>query len=253
MGLRPSRPLRGRQTRCLRQPYRCRVSGHSPAHPACSFLVLPRPSGQLMLLEHQRAWALDRWTQKVRLPDLRLAISNGHGLALRPECLPHSFQPRQQTGSSRPAERLSGEGCWVEALSAPAMGPRANPLAWRPGPPAGSDPPRWAVEGAVCGRDVLWSSLLRGGYAKVLQGVRSPGPQLVLEAVRGAPSPGPPDAPRAGQGWGGQDPARLQSSQVLGVLDSPAPLPSLLGGRLISRRILCRRTSLSPAGSCKID
>lgn len=110
MGLRPSRPLRGRQTRCLHQPYRCRVSGHSPAHPACSFLVLPRPSGQLMLLEHQRAWALDRWTQKVCLPDLLLAISNGRGLALRPECPPHSFQPRQQTGSSRPAERLSGEG-----------------------------------------------------------------------------------------------------------------------------------------------
>lgn len=128
MGLRPSRPLRGRQTRCLRQPYRCRVSGHSPAHPTCSFLVLPRPSGQLMLLEHQRAWALDRWTQKVRLPDLRLAISNGHGLALRPECLPHSFQPRQQTGSSRPAERLSGEGCWVEALSAPGHGTTCQPL-----------------------------------------------------------------------------------------------------------------------------
>lgn len=117
----------------------------------------------------------------------------------------------------------------------------------------GSDPPRWAVEGAVCGRGVLWSSLLRGGHPKVLQGVRSPGPQLVLEAVRGALSPGPPDAPRAGQGWGGQDPARLQSSQVLGVLDSPAPLPSLLGGQLINRRILCCRTSLSPAGSCKID
>ena len=143
----------------------------------------------------------------------------------------------------------------MEALSAPAMGPRADPLAWWPGPPAGSDPARWAVERAVCSRGVPWSSLLRqeGGHPKVLQGVRSPGLQLVLEAVRGAPSPGPPDAPRAGRDGGGPDPARLQSSQALGVLDSPAPLPSLLGVQLINRRILCCRTSLSPAGSYKID
>lgn len=43
-----------------------------------------------------------------------------------------------------------------------------------------------------------------------------------------APSPGPPDAPQAGQGRdGGTGPARLQSSQALSVLDpQPPPTPS---------------------------
>lgn len=40
------------------------------------------------------------------------------------------------------------------------------------------------------------------GHPKVLQGVRCPGPQLVLEAVRGALSPGPrnPGLGRDGEG-----------------------------------------------------
>lgn len=198
MGLRPSRPLRGRQTRCLHQPYRCRVSGHSPAHPACSFLVLPRPSGQLMLLEHQRAWALDRWTQKVCLPDLLLAISNGRGLALRPECPPHSFQPRQQTGSSRPAERLSGEGAGRRP-SAPAMGPRANPLAWRPGPPGGQAHPGGQWRGQ-CVAEVCSGPASSEGAPQSPPGSQVSWPPAGAGGSERGPEPRPP---RCSSGWAG--------------------------------------------------
>lgn len=74
-----------------------------------------------------------------------------------------------------------------------------------------------------------WSSLLRqeGGHPQTLQGVRSSGPQLVLEAVRGPRAQAPQTLRRLGRG-GGTGPARVRSSQALRVLDPPTPpAPSL--------------------------
>lgn len=74
-----------------------------------------------------------------------------------------------------------------------------------------------------------WSSLLRqeGGHPKTLQGVRSSGPQLVLEAVRGPRAQAPQMLRRLGrEGMGGQD---LPVCRALrhSVLDPhPRPTPS---------------------------
>lgn len=67
-----------------------------------------------------------------------------------------------------------------------------------------------------------------------------------------APSPGPPDAPQAGQGWGDRARPCAELSGTQGARSPHSPR-SQLGVQLINRRILCCLTSLSPAGSYKID
>ena len=99
-------------------------------------------------------------------------VSDGRGLVLIPERLPHFHQPSQQTGSSGPAQRLSIGRCWAEATGSPVRGlwspspTHKATLVQSPGPVCtgqgttggplsmealepleGLDPARWAVRG----------------------------------------------------------------------------------------------------------
>lgn len=145
MGLRPSPSVRSRQTLFLCPPHGHPTSAEhldtslhfSPATSWFSQALGKRPpdapgtvaeclgfgslnpGGVPWRRSAQEEWVwIDGWP-----------VSDGRGLVLIAERLPHFRQPRQQTGSSGPAQRLSIRRFWEEATGSPVLG------LWSPSPP----------------------------------------------------------------------------------------------------------------------